>query len=221
MKNILVVAPHADDETLGCGATLAKHVANGDQVHWLICTSMDESYSHEQREARANEIQAVVSAYPMASYKELSLPPAQLDSLSQSTIIGAMLSYFRETQASIIYLPYRNDAHNDHQQVFDAAIACCKSFRNPHVNKILMYETLSETDFALKPEAPGFRPNYYENVESYLDKKLEILSIFSSELAPFPFPRSIEAIDALAKIRGIQSGCKAAEAFMLVKEVNR
>lgn len=221
MKNILVVAPHADDETLGCGATLLKHIANNNQVHWLICTSMDDSYCLEKRQQRQKEIEDVAQIYPMTSYKCLALPPAKLDILSQSEIIESMYDYIQELRPEVVYLPYRNDAHNDHQQIFDATLACCKSFRSPFVRKILMYETLSETDFALKPEDPGFRPNCYESIEGYIDRKLDILSIYGSELAPFPFPRSIEAIHALAKIRGVQCGSSAAEAFMIIKEINK
>ncbi|WP_435274283.1 PIG-L deacetylase family protein [Psychrobium sp. nBUS_13] len=221
MKNILVVAPHADDETLGCGATLLKHISKGDRVHWLLCSSMNESYSQEKRAQRSSEIQQVIKRYPMTSSKQLKLPPATLDLLSQSTIISEMYGYVQSTKPSIVYIPYRNDAHNDHQQVFDAILACCKSFRSPFVSKILMYETLSETDFALKPEDPGFKPNCYEDITEFLDEKLNILTIYESELAPFPFPRSVEAIRALAQVRGVQSGCMAAEAFMIIKEINR
>jgi LmbE family N-acetylglucosaminyl deacetylase len=102
--------------------------------------------------------------------------------------------------------------------VYDATMACTKWFRYPSVEKVLVYETLSETDFMMNTDANGFRPNVFVNISDFLEKKIEIMKIYGSELSPHPFPRSENAIRALATLRGAASGVKAAEAFMLVKE---
>ena len=85
------------------------------------------------------------------------------------------------------------------------------------VNRVLAYETLSETDFGLGTDQ-GFRPNVFVNIEPYLDDKLRAMDIYASELGEFPFPRSHEAIRALATLRGAASGFKSAEAFELLRE---
>jgi len=222
-KIVLVVAPHPDDETLGCGATILKHLAQGDQVHWLIMTQMSESsgYSKERIKTRQDEINIVAKMYGMSAVYQLPFEPAKLDLLSMSDIVGALYPQFQKIKPEVIYLPYRGDVHNDHQITFDAVAACSKSFRAPFVERILAYETLSETDFCIKPDDSGFKPNVWFDVTDYFEKKLSIVSTYQSELFPFPFPRSLEAIEALAKVRGAQCGSRAAEAFMLLKEINR
>lgn len=92
-----------------------------------------------------------------------------------------------------------------------------KWFRYPSVKRILAYETLSETDFGLGTDL-GFRPNIFINIENYLEDKLRAMDIYASELGRFPFPRSDEAIRALATLRGAASGFQAAEAFELLRE---
>ena len=95
--------------------------------------------------------------------------------------------------------------------------ACSKWFRYPSVKRVLAYETLSETNFNLNPNAT-FNPNYFIDISEYLERKLEVLAIYRSELGVFPFPRSAEAIRALATYRGSSSGFVAAEAFQLLRE---
>ena len=117
-------------------------------------------------------------------------------------------------------MPYRNDAHSDHAAVFDAAVACAKTFRYPSVRSVRVYETLSETEFGIRSDDPGFRPNLFIDISPFLEQKLKIMNIYASEMAEFPFPRSDTAIRAQASVRGSQSGVLAAEAFMLLKEIS-
>jgi LmbE family N-acetylglucosaminyl deacetylase len=222
VRKVLVVAPHADDESLGCGGTILKHIAQGDEVHWLLVTGMsvESGFSQEQIEIRESEIKAVTGLYGFKQVHELYLPPASLDCLPKGQIIGAISSVVKVVEPEVIYTVYRNDAHSDHEVVFDAVMSATKSFRYPYIKRVLAYETISETDFGMKPEDGGFRPNVYFNISKYLERKLEILDVFSSEMGEFPFPRSRKALEALAILRGVQSSCNAAEAFMLLKEIN-
>ena len=107
----------------------------------------------------------------------------------------------------------------DHSVVSDALMSASKSFRHPSVKRVLAFETLSETEFSLRVDEEHFRPNVFVNIEKYINQKIEIMGQFKSEMGDFPFPRSAEAIQALAKYRGVQAGCKSAEAFMLLKEI--
>jgi N-acetylglucosamine malate deacetylase 1 len=221
MKNILVVAPHADDESLGCGGTLLRHKEEGDSIHWLLVTEMSEGdgFSKEQIAVRNQEIEEVNRQYGFNSLHRLGLPPAALDTVAYGKIIFGISQVISEVRPDIVYSPYRNDAHSDHKIVFDAVMATTKSFRYPFVKRVLAYETLSETDFGMKPEDGGFKPNVYVDISSQLDKKLRILDIFESEMGEFPFPRSRRSLEALATLRGAQSNCLGAEAFDLIKEI--
>lgn len=221
LVNVLVVAPHPDDETLGCGGTLLKHKSLGHRINWLIVTGMSEKYGYagEIVARRAEEIERVTEKYGFDSVVELALPPAMLDTVGMGRIIGDLSNVVGTLRPDTVYTVYRNDAHTDHQVVFDAVMAATKSFRYPFVKEVLAYETISETDFGYKPEDGGFKPNVFVDIAEHLPMKLEILDIFESEMGEFPFPRSGEAVSALSKVRGVQCGALAAEAFMLIKGI--
>ncbi|MDH4618261.1 PIG-L family deacetylase [Brevibacillus sp. AY1] len=220
MNTVLVIAPHPDDETLGCGGTLLKHKYMNDLVSWLIVTKMgDSSFSKDRIKKRQEEIEQVVQMYNFDNVIQLDYCTTQLDTIPLSSMVSSIGEVLARIKPNIIYLPYQGDAHSDHKAVFDAAVACTKWFRYPSVKKVMVYETLSETDFGLNPDTNGFRPTVYSDIEAYLDKKIEIMKVFESEMGTFPFPRSEESIRALSAVRGTAAGCKAAEAFMLLKEV--
>lgn len=218
---VLVIAPHPDDESLGCGGTLLKHINNGDTVHWLIITSMSEAYGYTlpQVVKRNKEIEEVSTLFSMTSTTQLNFPPAGLDNIETSKLISEISSVIQKIKPNTVYLPFRYDVHSDHKVAFDAVISSTKSFRAPSIKQTLCYETLSETDFNLDPNNVGFRPNVWVDITKFMSQKVDILNVYESELSVFPFPRSIEAAEALAKIRGIQCNAKAAEAFMLLKEI--
>lgn len=221
MSDILVIAPHADDESLGCGGTLLRYKNEGHKLHWLIVTGMSKEagFTQERIEQRDEEIKKVADLFGFSSLTQLSLPPAALETLPIGRIIGKISGAIKNIQPEVVYVPYRNDAHSDHQIVFDAAMSATKSFRYPFIKRVLAYETISETDFGMKPEDGGFRPNVFIDISQYLQDKLNILDIYESEMGQFPFPRSRKALEALATLRGVQSNAHAAEAFMLIKEI--
>lgn len=217
-KNIIVIAPHPDDETLGCGGTLLKHAQAGDNIYWLIVTTLGDSYSEETKNRRAEEIVQISKMYPFEKVFELGFETATLDQISDGILIEKISKVFQEIKPNIVYAPYPGDIHSDHKAVFDATMACTKWFRYPYVERVLIYETLSETDFTINPDSNGFRPNVFVNIEPYLAKKMELMRIFKSEISEFPFPRSEKSITSLAYIRGATGGFEAAEAFILLKE---
>lgn len=220
-ERILVIAPHPDDETLGCGGTLRRHVAEGREVHWLIVTEMLEAHGYEPRRIRqrAREIERVAEAYGFHRVHQAGFPAAEIDSLPKGRIVEAVSSVLEEVRPDTVYLPYRNDVHSDHAVVFDAAVAAGKIFRHPSLKRIYAYETLSETEFGLRPDDPGFRPNLFIDITPYLDEKVRIMKIYRSELGRHPFPRSVQSLRAMATLRGTQAGVEAAEAFMVLREI--
>jgi LmbE family N-acetylglucosaminyl deacetylase len=215
----LVVAPHPDDELLGCGGTLLRRKSEGGSLAWLIVTGMSVETGWEAARVRKRdaEIEAVRAAVGFDAVYDLRLPPARLDELPAAVIIEKFSATFREFAPEEVLIPHRGDAHTDHRLVFDAAAACTKWFRYPSVRRVLAYETPSETDFGLG-EGTAFAPNYFVDIGRQLDAKIATLRIYESELGEFPFPRSIEAVRALALSRGATAGFQAAEAFMLLRE---
>lgn len=216
-NKILVLAAHPDDETLGCGGALLKHKAAGDSTHWLIATTISEDHGYYK--AREQEIERVNQMYDFDSVHNLRLKTMQVDEYSMTDLIGKISAVIQEVQPNIIYLPFKSDVHSDHRKLFEAAFSCTKSFRYPFIKKIYMMETLSETEFAPSTKEDSFVPNVFVDITPYIEKKLEIMRVFSSEIGEHPFPRSERNIRALATLRGATAGCEYAESFMLLKEI--
>jgi LmbE family N-acetylglucosaminyl deacetylase len=215
---LLIAAPHPDDETLGAGGTLLRARASGRPVHWLIATEMDpaDGWPAEKIARREREIAAVAEAFGVAGVHRLGFPAARLDRVGLGDLVAAFGAVARDVAPEILLLPHRGDAHGDHAAVHDAGAACAKWFRYPATRWTLAYETLSETDAALRRDTP-FRADLFVDVAAYLDEKLRIAGLFGDELQPFPFPRSVEALRAQAALRGAACGAAAAEAFMLLR----
>lgn len=220
MKKIMVVAPHPDDETLGCGGSLLRWRKEGNEIQWLIVTSMPEGcgYSSQKIRQREDEIREVEKRFGFSATHRLDLPTTTLGAIPLGDIVGKISAIFKAERPNVVLLPYRGDAHSDHKVVFDAVAACTKWFRCDAIGRVLAYETLSETDFGLDPDIRGFNPNVFVNISDYLNEKIEVMKVYASELGEFPFPRSEQAVRSLACMRGASSGCKAAEAFMLLRE---
>lgn len=213
----MVIAPHPDDEVLGCGGTLLKRKRSGHEIAWTIVTRMNaSSFPQEKIELREQEIKDVSEAFNFDFTDQVSLEASSLDSLPLSLIIERLkepINFFKPTD---LFLPHYGDAHSDHRAVFNACISFTKWFRYPSIKNIFLYETISETDFCTISSG-SFQPNYFVNISDFLEKKMEIMAIYHSEMGDFPFPRSREAIISLAKIRGAASGFRAAEAFQVFK----
>lgn len=220
-KVVLCIAPHPDDETLGCGGALLRHREEGDSVHWFIATAVtpEGGFSAERIASRAREIDEVALSYGFDGVHRAGFPTAQLDQVSKSDLVVSLGNVIKAIQPNVLYVPYRNDVHSDHAAVFDAAMACSKSFRYPSVKAVYAYETLSETEFGIRPDDGGFRPNLFVDVSPWIDRKIEIMGMFAGEMGEYPFPRSERSLRALATLRGGTAGCEAAEGFMILKEV--
>ncbi len=221
MNNVLIIAVHPDDETLGCGGTLLKHKASGDKIHWLISTEMKkkDGFSEDIIERREKEICKVSELYDFDSLHNLGLPTMRVDEFSMSKLVSMFSTVINKVKPDLIYLPFKNDVHSDHRKIFEAAYSCTKSFRYPFIKKIYMIETLSETEFAISTKEESFSPNSFIDISDFMDKKIKIMKTYQSETGQHPFPRSEKNIKALATYRGASSGCKYAESFMMIKEI--
>jgi len=137
MNKVLALAVHPDDETLGCGGTLLRHKANGDEIHWLIATEVKESegFAKEIVKKRKSEIEKVASSYGFNSVNRLGLSTMRVDEYSMSELVSKISEVFKRVQPNIVYLPFKSDVHSDHRKVFEAAYSCTKIFRYPFIKK--------------------------------------------------------------------------------------
>jgi len=223
MIKIIVISAHPDDEVLGVGGTILKHVENGDQVFWLITTNISErqGFLKNRLDSRQEEIRKVEKSLGITKTFLLNYPTMELTSRSLIKMVPEISEIFTEVEPEIVYCLNRSDAHSDHRITFDAVMACTKSFRYPFIKRVLMYECISETEFAPALPEKIFIPNYFVDISKYLEKKLEIMRIYESELGEHPFPRSERNIEALAVFRGASVGVEYAEAFQLIKYIDK
>ena len=216
----LIVAPHPDDELLGCGGTLLRCVAEGGTVAWLLMTAMTEGagWSTERIQQRGAEIDRVRKGLQITPHHlyELGFPTTELDLIPMSLLVKQISEVFSDFQPDEVLLPYPGDVHSDHRVTFEAASACTKWFRYQSVKRVLAYETPSETNFGIDPHGLAFKPNVFVDISGHFERKIELMKIYKSEIDEFPFPRSEKALKALAQFRGSQAGYYAAEAFSLL-----
>ena len=222
MNKVLVVAVHGDDETLGCGGTLLKHKAEGDEIYWMVVTAPTEkhylNFSDAVIRERGELIKTVSKEYSFNDTFCLNFPTIMLHLIDMNEIISKVSEVIKRVQPNIIYTMFANDVHSDHRIAFDAVYSCTKSFRYPFIEKIYMMEALSETEFALSTPAKTFIPNVFVDITPYMERKLEIMSLYRTEIMPEPYPRCLSSIEALARYRGSRAGVKYAEAFQLLFE---
>ncbi|QNF33809.1 PIG-L family deacetylase [Adhaeribacter swui] len=223
MRNVIVVAAHPDDEVLGVGGTILKHKASGDKVCWLIVTNIFEhqGFSKDRVLSRQIEIQKVAKELGVDQIIKLDFPTMSLSSSSIIQMVPKVSSVFNDFKPEIIYCHNRSDAHSDHRIIFDAVMACTKSFRYPFIKQVLMYETISETEFGPALLEKAFIPNYFIDISKFLNKKLDIMKIYESEIGEHPFPRSLKNIEALATYRGASVGVEYAESFQVIKYIDK
>lgn len=218
----LVIAVHPDDETLGCGGTILKLLDSNRQVHLLIITELENTSNSSSKRAiiQHNEINQVIKSYNFTSCTRLGLPPSTLNFDTIPNLVSEIQILLNHWKIETLIIPFMNDAHSDHYFVSRSAISAAKAFRSQHVSKILMMETLSETNFPSNP-SHRFEPNYFVDISKYLEKKLNILSLYQSQIGSHPYARSVESIKANAVVHGSSSNLQYAEAFQFVKFIDR
>lgn len=223
--NVLVLAPHADDETLGCGGTIARLSAEGHDVTVAILTGHGDDQPHplwprsvfDDIRAEAAKAHAVLGVRSTI-YREL--PAAQLAEVPTHVLNAVVLGVFEDVRPSVVFVPFQFDLHEDHRRVFEAASVAWRPSTDVGrgVQRVYAYETPSETHWNFQSAEPGFLPNVWIDISDHLDTKLEAFRCFESQVQPEPGARSIQALESLARWRGSQMHMWAAEGFMLVRE---
>lgn len=225
MSKILVIAPHADDEVLGCGALIGKLSAEGKDVYVLVCTNAHvgapELFSKESIDRVRGE---ALEAHKMLGVKKtyfLELPAPALDIYPSYKISNQIYRILNDINPDTVFIPHRGDSHKDHRMIHEAAMVVVRPRGNYCVKNVYAYETLSETEWGEPIQSDFFIPNKYVSfsVEEF-EKKLKAMGCFKSQLAPFPASRSLEAIEALGKYRGACISKLRAEAFEVLREID-
>lgn len=212
---ILIIAPHPDDEVLGCGGTIKKYTQAGNEVSLGIVTeAYTPDWSKEFMKERPKEIKKAVKILGIKKICLLGFPTVKLDTIPHKELNDKISGLIKEINPDILYIPYVGDLNEDHRLVFEACLVAARPLGNK-IKKILAYETLSGVAWGVKQ----FAPTVYMDITKTLKDKLKAMSCYKSELRQYPHPRSLENITVLAKKRGAEAGLLAAEAFVLIKEI--
>lgn len=214
---VLVIAAHPDDEVIGCGGTMVRHAQEGDEVYVLI-VSEGASAQYADPKMIAERRKAAEQAGKVMGVKEhffFDFPDARLHTVPQLDINKAVEKVLDKIKPDIVYTHSGSDISKDHETVYCSTLVACRAHKR-NIKKVLCYESLGSTNAGC---AARFSPRYYVDISPHFAKKIKAFRCYASEVEPFPHPRSIEALEALAKLRGVECGKKMAEAFEVVRIV--
>lgn len=216
----LVIAPHPDDEVLGCGGTIARLAECGVDVHVAIVTEgKPPAFNRENVEQVRREMKVAHDILGVAKTHELGLPAAALDTEPAARINRVTDELLSEVRPETVLLPFVGDIHLDHQIAFTAAMVASRPRHRSAPRRILCYETVSETNWYAAPITPAFVPNVFVDITNTLEKKLRAFEAFASQVRQPPDERSVSNLDAMARFRGASVFLGAAEAFVNIRQI--
>lgn len=216
--NVLVIAPHRDDEILGVGGTILKRKAQGHHVTVCVVAAREGEKLPPNLEQAHREMQQAHAYCGIDRYVGFPYHSSVFETIPRMEFNQRFLDLLYDVKPHEVYLPFWGDMQKDHQATLEAAMVALREKHDHPVQRIYAYETLSETGINLPTENYAFIPNVFEDITAYLEGKLKALSFFKKQIHPFPDLRSLEAVEALAKLRGATVNVGAAEAFMLIRE---
>ena len=222
-RRILVVAPHADDETLGCGGTIARRAAEGCEVHVAVVTGHGATphplwpaslWDRIRGEARSAALALGVHRLHFEEVPAALVADQPVWQLNKA--IGGLVE---SIQPDVLYAPFPFDLHKDHREVFHALSVAWRtsSATGRKLRAVYCYEVPSETHWNAPYLEAGFLPNVWVDIAAHLETKLRALACYESQIRPAPDARSVDAVRALAVWRGSQQAMAAAEAFVAIR----
>jgi len=213
---VLVISAHPDDEVIGAGGTIARHVTNGDEVYWCVVT---QGYSPWRSAAElAQARQQVYTVQCLLGIKDVSFcgfPTIKLNTVPHIDLTSALQAVVDNVKPEIVYTTPYCDVNIDHRLVCEATVVATRPLPGSSVKKVLSYEIAPTTRFGIQP----FAPNVYVDISAFLSKKLEAMACYETQLRDFPHPRSLKGLELLARERGLGIGVEAAECFHLIRDI--
>ena len=223
-NKILLLVAHTDDETIGMGGTICRHINNGDEVYAFSMTdgvSSRQTYDKENVKTRLEASNKVSEKLGFKWFKRENFPDNAMDSVPLIEIVKVIEEAKKKINPNIIYTHSSADLNIDHRIVNQATFTAFRPFQNECWKEIRTFEIPSSTDYGHKSITNIFNPNLYIHISSYISQKLNALKNYEEEILPPPNSRSYEGIKNLAKFRGNQSGLNYAEAFEVIRKIER
>lgn len=226
---VLVVSAHPDDEVLGCGGTLARHIAAGDVVSVLFLSEGVSSRAKrgEQRDWTPEIVEREAMARSAAHMLGFSIagflrhPNLRMRDQPMLDLVKQVDAVIRDKAPRIVYTHHVGDMNSDHGVTAEAAMTACRPHAGLSVRAIYAFEVPSSTEWNSPAMAPLFAPTRYVDITAFLPRKIAAMACYKHEIPAMPHPRSPEAVEALARYRGVSAGVAAAEAFVVLREFVR
>ena len=226
MNKIFIVVAHPDDEILGVGGTLVKHMQNEDEIYCLILgegmTSRQEKRENTKKEKLEELHNDTLKATKLIGFEEVyfsNFPDNRFDSVDLLDIIKEIEKYIDKINPDIIYTHHDGDLNIDHQKTSEAVITACRPVGDYNVKEIYAFETPSSTEWNFSYGDNSFNPNVFVDITETIDKKLKAMECYQSEIRDYPHPRSIKALKTIAARWGTVVGKEYVEAFELIRKV--
>jgi LmbE family N-acetylglucosaminyl deacetylase len=222
-ERVLVIAAHPDDEVLGCGGTIARHADAGDSVDILLVADGVSARPDAPQTASERRDCARLAAKTLGAREPgfLDVPDNRLDGVELLDLVQAIERLISRLEPELVYTHHGGDLNIDHRVVHQAVVTALRPLPGRRCKGILAFEVLSSTEWASDAIGHGFRPNHFVDVSATIERKMDALRCYQAEMRPFPHSRSCEAVRALATLRGASAGLVAAEAFSIVRWIER
>jgi LmbE family N-acetylglucosaminyl deacetylase len=217
-KRVLVVAPHPDDETLGAGGAIAKYASQGHEVSVLVVSGhLPPLYAREAYDTSVREARQAFAILGVASSQFLEIPATMIGSEPIHVVNQRIAAAIQSAAPQVVLCPFP-DRHIDHRLIFESVMVATRPVgAGRGIEMLAAYETLSETHWNAPHIEPTFVPNWVVDISAQIDRKLEALRCYESQIPAFPGARSIEAASALARFRGTQAGFAFGEGFHVIR----
>jgi LmbE family N-acetylglucosaminyl deacetylase len=228
MSRILVVVAHPDDEILGCGGTILRKIAEGDDVYSLVLGEGITSRYDKRELVEKEKLEALHSSHTKVSkfmgFREhwlYDFPDNRFDSVDLLDIVKVIEKIKEKVQPEVIYTHFENDLNIDHRITFQAVLTACRPVTGESTKEIYSCEIPSSTEW-VSPFSGGnyFRPNVFIDIQETIGKKIEAMRLYDSEVKQYPHPRSPEALKIISQRWAIVCGLKYAEAFILIRKID-
>lgn len=218
--NVVVVAAHPDDEVLGAGATLARHVQAGDDVHAVVLAdgALSRYEDHMVGELQSGGV-AAARHIGFSSVRFESFPDQRLDQVAIVDLTQHVENVLADLQPDVVYTHFHGDVNADHALVAQAVWTACRPYRMPNLRLIAAFETPSSTEWSSPADGVPFRPTLFVDVTATIQCKLSAMACYESEVREYPHPRSLRALRERASYWGSAVGCLAAEPFLVLRDV--
>lgn len=218
-QNVVVIAPHPDDETLGLGGSIKRLTKNKINVSILIVSGhLPPLYKKKDFDQTLLESKKVFKYLGVSDYEFMKIPATKVNELSVADLNKKISKFITDRCPDTVFIPFP-DRHIDHRIIFDSSIVACRPLNKKSPKNVFLYETLSETHWNVPNVEPSFQPTVFVNIDETIKDKINAMRLYKSQINSNTPSRSEKAIEALAKFRGSQNGCKYAESFQIVRMV--